>query len=105
MKCYEGQERSPDLLQEDEKKKSVGGVAPTSQPDRDEREKVFEKWFIPGQPTWFALEGQDSLDPRLFIVAKTSISIHKSDVISHFSLLRRREEAAQTDGLMILIWR
>lgn len=40
MKCYEGQERSPDLLQEDEKKKSVGGVAPTSQPDRDEREKV-----------------------------------------------------------------
>ncbi len=55
------------------------------------------------QPTWFALEGQNSLDPRLFI-AKMSISVHQSDVISWFSYLGRREEAAQADDGTIFIW-
>lgn len=52
------------------------------------------------QPTWFALEGQDGLDPRLLVHAHISVCVHQSDVISYFSLLGSREEAAQTDGLI-----
>lgn len=41
------------------------------------------------QPTWFALECQDSLDPCLFTATEISISVHQPDVISHFSCLGR----------------
>lgn len=53
-----------------------------------EKTKEIVNSKIEEKPTWFALEGQDSFDPRLF-VAIISISVHESDVISSFSLLGR----------------
>lgn len=55
------------------------------------------------QRTGFALEGQDGLDPRLLIAAEAPVSVHQSDVVSRFSRLGRRKEAAEADGSIRLI--
>lgn len=54
------------------------------------------------RPTWFALEGQDGLDLGLFPDAGTALGVHQPDVVS-WQGLRRREEAAQTDGIVAFI--
>lgn len=56
-------------------------------------------------PTWFTLEGQDGLDPRLFAGAEVSVSVHQPEVVAYFCFLWRGEEAAQADGPSILICR